>query len=501
MADSSSFRRTGPETGEPVSPPPLPGTLHKAVQALAIEPLSMALSVTGRKAYDVMIWLAQRGRPGADGGYSSPVSAILKGFGSTTKASERVQRYIEQMVQTTVIWRPLAPSDANALTLDGFELPGGDRSGTALQEEARTFPLLAEARLYKRAGEWWVTWYYPPSIAEQIIDPDRWAQIELNSIARLSTYTAVALYEICARYKDSPGGLTSRHEPDHWTKVLREGGGLKAREFRKFKSELLLPAIRDINDKTELLIELVEHRRGAVLEAVQFKVARKPAPQAARAKPVEPADVSLALRAAQWGIREIDLDPLLVRHGEDRVAEALDALAAHVESQRGGPVRKPAAYLTAILAKKQAPPSTDVPASGGTRRVGTKTGDTSDVGSAAPVVLQVHDAMPAPALVQQQERERQVEVWRQQRLREIREAFALEPPERKAAILAQVRQQHPLLAASPAVRRRLDAGEWESPLVSHVVLDVYATLQHGPHWKEPADLDLVMAGVQAQRGR
>ncbi|NDY93532.1 replication initiation protein [Ideonella livida] len=484
MADPKPLHRAGPETGDPTAAPHLPGTLHKAVQALAIEPLTMALSVTGRKAYDVMIWLAQRGRPGPDGGYSSPVSAILKGFGSTTKASERVQRYIEQMVQTTVVWRPLAPSDANSLTLDGFELPGGDAPEPALQQEARTFPLLAEARLYKRAGEWWVTWYYPPSIAEQIIDPDRWAQIELNSIARLSTYTAVALYEICARYKDSPGGLTSRHEPDHWTQVLREGGGLKAREFRKFKSELLLPALRDINDKTELLVELVEHRRGAVLETVQFKVARKPAPHTARAMPVEPADVSLALRAAQWGIREVDLDPLLVRHGEDRVAEALDALAAHVESQRSGPVRKPAAYLTAILAKKQAPAA--APAS---------------APPPAPVATQVQAAAPAPEVESLKERERQVEVWRQQRLREIREEFAHEPAERKASILNQVRQQHPLLAATPAVRRRLDAGEWESPLVSHAVLDVYATSKYGPRWKEPADLDLVMASVQAHRGR
>ena len=85
------------------------GTLSKSVFALAIEPLTMALTVTGRKAYDVMIWLAQRGTPGPDGGYASPVSTILQGFGSSTKASERVQRYIEQMVQTTVIWRPLAP--------------------------------------------------------------------------------------------------------------------------------------------------------------------------------------------------------------------------------------------------------------------------------------------------------------------------------------------------------------------------------------------------------
>lgn len=454
----------------------VPGTLHKAVQALAIEPLSMALSVTGRKAYDVMIWLAQRGTPGPDGGYASPVSAILQGFGSSTKASERVQRYIEQMVQTTVIWRPLAPGDATTLTLDGIEPPPAGTDGPRRGDEARTFPLLAEARLYKRAGEWWVTWYYPPSIAEQIIDPDRWAQIELNSIARLGTYTAVALYEICARYKDSPGGLTSRMAPDQWTSVLREGGGLKPREFRKFKSELLQPAMREINERTELTVELIEHRKGALLESVQFRVARRPAAASAPAA-VDPVDVTLPMQAAALGIRESELDPLLLKFGGARVTEALDALAAHLAGQRGGPVRRPAAYLATMLARRQPPaPAAAVP-----------------VHAAEMAVAERRD--PARELQQQ------VDAWRAQRLREVRDEFAAEPDHVRAEVIAAVRQNHQLLASTPAVRRRLDAGEWESPLVSHVVLDTYASARHGPRWREPAELDLVLAGVQAERRR
>lgn len=449
------------------------GTLHKAVQALAIEPISMALSLTGRKAYDVMIFLAQRGKPAPDGGYSSPVSAILQAFGSSTKASERVQRYIEQMVQTTVVWRPLAPGDARTLTLDGIEpLPTGP-SG-AQGEEARTFPLLAEARLYKRAGEWWVTWYYPPSIAEQIIDPDRWAQIELNSIARLGTYTALALYEICARYKDSPGGLTSRMAPDQWTAVLREGGGLKPREFRKFKSELLQPAIREINDKTELQVELVEHRQGALLESVQFRVARRSI-EARAAIAVEPVDATLPLQAAQLGIREPELDPLILKFGSARVGEALDALALHIESSAAGPVRRPASYLAAMLS----------------RRPGVVSAEPPPPNAAELEVAERRD--PARDL------QGQIDAWRQQRMREMRDEFSAESDDVKADTIAAVRRAHPLLASTPAVRRRLDAGDWESPLISSVVVDCYASARHGPHWKEPGELDLVMAGVQADR--
>ena len=449
--------------------PGLPGTLNKAVQALAIEPLSMALTVTGRKAYDVMIWLAQRGSPSADGGYSSPVSAILKGYGSSTKASERVQRYIEQMVQTTVVWRPLTASDAATLTLDGFE-PGAALSA---REEARTFPLLAEARLYKRAGEWWVTWYYPPSIKEQLISPERWAQIELNSIARLNTYTAVALYEICARYKDSPGGLTSRHEPDFWTSVLREGGGLKTREFRKFKSELLQPAIREINEKTEVDIDLIEHRTGAVLASIQFKVARKPQ-RPTPADPVEPADVMLPMQAAQLGIREEELDTLILKHGALKVADGMDALRAHIDAHKGSSVRKPVAYLSAILTNR-----------------GPALAEPSPISRDEVEVAQRQDPL--------REHQQRVDAWRQQRVREMRDEFAAQPPAVRAEVIARARGLHPVLSTSSAMRRRLDAGEWESPLVSHIILDVFAAARYGSDWKEPGDLDIVLAGVDASR--
>ena len=201
--------------------------------ALAIEPLTIAFTTTGRKAYDVMLWIAQRHPATPDGGYSSPVSDILRGYGSSTKASERVQRYIEQMVQTTVVWRPLAASDSGTLHLEGFE----PAASPAVKDEARTFPLLAEARLYIRGGEAWVTWYYPPSIREELVSPSRWAQVDFAVLRQLSTYCAVALYEMCARYRDSPAGVTSRQHWSWWAETLRSSPTSKVRAWRKFKNE------------------------------------------------------------------------------------------------------------------------------------------------------------------------------------------------------------------------------------------------------------------------
>ena len=454
-----------------VLPPAAPGsTLSKSVFTLAIEPLTMALTVTGRKAYDVMLWIAQKSPAAADGGYSSPVSAILKHYGSTTKASERVQRYIEQMVRTAVVWRPLASSEQATL----FGLHGGEDAMEQVSDEARTFPLLAEARLYIRGGEAWVTWYYPPSIREQLISPERWAQIELNSIARLSTYTAVALYEICARYKDSPGGLTSRQEPEFWTRVLREGGGLRPREFRKFKNELLMPAIQEIGEATEIAVELIEHREQGVLRSVQFQVARK-----ARAceRVPGPADVTLALQASKLGIREPDLDALVARYGASAVMQALDAMESYVGDPNTKRIMNRLAYLKAVLANRLSQESQ----------------------TAAPA-RPVGDAVTPARTDHAKDREALASAWQASRLRQLRSEFAaLSEAEQSRWIDAAA----PVIAASsimtPGMKRRLAERDWESPLISRVVLDLYASERYGSGWKEPSEMDLVLYSVAEQR--
>ena len=428
----------------------------------------MALTVTGRKAYDVMLWIAQRGPAAADGGYTSPVSAILRGYGSTTKASERVQRYIEQMVQTTVVWRPLAASEQGNMLLEGFEAAAPEK----ISDEARTFPLLAEARLYIRGGEAWVTWYYPPSIKEQLISPERWAQIELNSIARLSTYTAVALYEICARYKDSPGGLTSRHEPEFWTRVLREGGGIKPREFRKFKNELLMPAVAEINEETEIEVELIEHREQSTLHAVQFKVARK---AKEKAKIPDAADVTLVMRAAKLGVRESDLDALVAKYGALKVTEGLDAMEAYISDPSASKIMNRGGYLKAVLANRF-----------------------PDGGVPAP--LSPAEVRPVPKVDPKREQQELVEAWKANRQKQVRAEFSALPEDEKAKWIDQAA---PTIlqwsVTTPAMRKRVADRDWESPLISRVVLDVYATARHGAGWKEPSEMDLVMFTVAADR--
>jgi Initiator Replication protein len=459
---------------EAVQPPAAGRTLTKSVHALAIEPLTMALTVTGRKAYDVMLYIAQHSSPDAEGWYSSPVSAILRGYGSNTKASERVQRYIEQMVQTAVVWRPLAASEQGALFLsDAGEAnqevhqarPKSDGSRRSNSDEARTFPLLAEARLSRRNGEAWVKWVYPPSIKEQLIFPDRFAQIELKSISLLTTYTAVALYEICARFKGSPGGLTSRHPTDFWIRVLREGGNIKPREWRKVKNELVVPAIDEINEVSEITVGLMEHRLSNAVNAVQFTVARKPKE---RDRARGPADVTQVLRAARLEIREVDFDSLSAKYGAFKVAEALDALESYAKDPAATKIVNRTAYLKTILANRYPDNQAEV----------LKPQEIEATG-------------PMQQAFNGHAREELVKKWVAARFKHLHAEFAdLSEAQRDQWIEATATR-----FTTPAVRRRLENREWMSPLVNQLVLDAYAIGTYGAEWKMPTDMDLALFKV------
>lgn len=419
------------------------GVLNKSVVTLAIQPLNQALTLTGRKAYNVMLHIAQNQQRSPDGLFKAPISAILHGYGSTTKLSDRLQTYIEQMVQTTVVWRPLSTGENETLLLEGIEPAAVEPS-----EEVRTFALLAEARISKEQGMYWVRWSYPPSIQESLLAPQRWARIELASVARLPSYAALALYEICARYKDNPSSLTSRHPPDFWVDVLRDGRGAR-REYRKFKSEILMRAIREINAETEIMVELIEHRLRGRLETVQFKVKRQRDPN----RVPTAADVTLVMRASTHGIREAQVDDLQRRHGRGALEAALDAYERLTAA--GQPAPPASEYVGAILAQKKMEPRPS-------QRSGPARAD------------------PADGQLVEEGR------WLAERMAQMKAEFDRLPEADKRSWLEAARPQILSAASTTAMtRRRLAEGDWRSPLVYLGVVRAYAEATYGPNWDRP----------------
>ncbi|NML18139.1 replication initiation protein [Azohydromonas caseinilytica] len=420
----------------PVQPREAGSTFHKPVSALAIVPVNRSLTVTARKVYNVMGRLAQAEGDTREEGYAAPLHAILHQSGTDSSATASAKRYLKEMMTTIIEWRQLSPGDV---------MPGE-------AEREQVFTLLSQADFYKVGRENWVRWWYPPAIKRQMLDPERWAQINLETVARLGTYCAVALYEICARYQGV--GRTMRQDWTWWLPVLRGTDQSKLREWRKFKNEFVTPALRNINELSEIDIELVEHKKnGKFSGEVQFLVRRKDQRRAVALEDRQPVDVTVQGRALALDIREHDFDALAERYGQEAVARALDTLAQHVASAKT-PVVNRLSHLRWLLGgvpDKRAPAATS---------------------TALPAPRPNAPVTPAVASAKQPEA-----TLAQEKLAEAEQAFAALPREEQFRWLQRLRED--LVARgvqlTPLLRSRLDAGQWQAPAVRSWLLRFYAS--------------------------
>lgn len=307
--------------------------LRKPHEMIVMMPRSGRITLTGRRVYNALLQQSQaqmmvlHDMPSADFLFRAPLVSLLRATGSSGEQRTAAKKYLKEMRGLEVDWESTAAGD-------GIKWKG--------------FSMLSEVILEERNGENWVSWSYPPTLMSALREPTRWAKLDLEVLGKLGTYTALALYEICARYRDNPSGLTSRKPVDWWADALSNTPpGTERREWRKFKNEKLKAAIAEVNRETEIDIDLIEHKQGRAVEEAQFSVRkkhRKPQPEKS-----EVVDLELIQRALQLGIREIKLDPLIQDFGDDAVRSALTHLEARTVNRQFRPIENSYSYLRTLL--------------------------------------------------------------------------------------------------------------------------------------------------------
>jgi len=125
-----------------------------------------------------------------------------------------------------------------------------------------------------------VTWKLPKIIQTRLLDPRGFfTKISLEMMTRLRSGASIALYEICCQYVSNDhgkgeGGLTNRGTIAEW--MPRLTGSRKTNyEYKFLKRDVVLTAIEEINQITDLRVELIEHKVGRKVGELQFRVFRK----------------------------------------------------------------------------------------------------------------------------------------------------------------------------------------------------------------------------------
>lgn len=430
-----------------------PDRIDKPVSALAMVPKTGTITRVGRQAYTLMMFVArEQGTEDEETGlFGAPLNSVIRGYDGSTGSVKELKKHLLSMVTHVVEWQSPSPAET---------------------EEWGACGLLSQVNLKKKNGENWLYWAYPPALRQEMLYPLRYAQIKRSTIAQFRSHAGLALYEICARYKDNPSHRTSKQHWHWWLPVLTGKPIPKEikTEFRFFNRDTIKPAIEEVNEVSELTVTVHEFRVGRSIEFVQFEVHLK---QEASVKEARAIDLSKVARAIQLGIDAEIAEDHFIRHGELAFAKAIERLEARLAMQ-GTPILSRHAYLKALL----------------TGRVIDKPAPEEY----QPDVIEKVVTKKADPAVQAQAnlREREVEKLTVVRMElEKLDARAMEQ------WLLELKENFVERKMSQAVMKRLEEGKWESALIMGELARFYWKRTRGTEWSSADALPKVERVEQA----
>lgn len=408
-------------------------SLRKPNEILVMISKDKGLTAAARKLYTVLLWSAQQeikemGRvPDATHTFEIQLSEALLLSGLSVESRTVAQGYLREMRKTAITWESTTSSNG---------------------PEWNDMALLSQVGFEMKNGARFVQWAFPPKIVEALLDPITWTVQYLPTVAKLSTYEAIALYDICSRYRNSPRGVTNVDPPEWWVAALTSSR--KKREWRKVKSEKIAGAIDEINSVSDIEISLIEKKVGRTVESVQFAVKKKAAPASIQSDADKQGDgtVGTDVSAMLIGltIKPEQLATLMKRYSSERLFSAISDLRKRVANKALDPVYNHLSYLNSIL---------------------NQGGDPDDMwmqGEGDGEVLPPKTSGPAPSVIARVDDE--AVIARQEAINTAVAKIAAMDPERRREMLQLVAVDLKAKGVmTPSIARRVNEGDWNAPLL------------------------------------
>lgn len=415
-----------------------PDRIDKPVSALAMVPKTGTITRIGRQAYTLMMFVAREQTVEDDetGLFGAPLNSVIRGYDGSTGSVKELKKHLLSMVTHVVEWQSPSPAET---------------------EEWGACGLLSQVILKKKNGENWLYWAYPPALRQEMLYPLRYAQIRRSTIAKFRSHAGLALYEICARYKDNPSHRTSKQHWHWWLPVLTGKPIPKEikTEFRFFNRDTIKPSIEEVNEVSELTVTVHEYKVGRSIEFIQFEVHLK---EESSAKDSKAIDLSKVARAIQLGIDPEIAEDHFIRHGELAFAKAIERLETRL-AMPGTPVLSRHAYLKSLLTG---------------RIIDKPTSEEYQPDLIEKIVIKKADpGLQAQANLREREAVKLVIV--RDELQKLN-AVAL------AQLLSELKSNFVERKMSQAVMKRLEEGNWESALIMGELARFYWKRTRGTDW-------------------
>lgn len=221
--------------------------LKKHIAAIHI---NNRLTLTQRKASNVLLHNAYEDLLTARV-HRIRVKDLAEAIGFNTHNLDPLKEALKTLARTVLEW--------NILDEDGA------------QEEWGATTLLAQAVI--KNG--YCVYAYSPELCEKLYRPEIYALLNLSIQRKFSSGYALALYENCLRYRRV--GTTGWINLDMLKRLLgiSEVDGYY-QDFRKFNDKIIKPAVRQVNETSDLILEVDYQRDHRRVAAVRFRVGDNP---------------------------------------------------------------------------------------------------------------------------------------------------------------------------------------------------------------------------------
>ncbi len=307
--------------------------IYKAHQAVAILPSQGSrITLLMRRFFNVLLQHAQRA--GQTDIYRVEFSNVLGDAGYSGNNFDVAKDVLRSMAKTTVEWNIVNDRP--------------DEKGVVKDWGVTT--LLSHARIFQKSNRLVLEWSYSPVMRQEILDPKRYVPLSLRIYGSIKTGSAAALYEICMRYLTNVNGLTNKAEIEWWRPRIT-GVAMKddaPLEYKYFKRDVLIPAIKEINEISDIEVELLEFKTGRKVSHLQFISRIKKQQSIELVTPIELVDQDLMRRILALGVPEDLANKLYVGHDEDSLRATLSYVELRIS--KGG-VDSPVALFRDALKK------------------------------------------------------------------------------------------------------------------------------------------------------
>lgn len=292
------------------------------------------LTLLVRRLFNVMIHFTQK--DGEREVYRRPLRDVLRYIDYNSNDLERIRKHLTVMATTPISWDTSTDDD------DIWQIAALIADAAIITPKKKGLPSQLE-------------WSFSPRIRQKLLAPGKWTQLSLVMHTRLKSGASVALFEIGARYRTSPGGLTMRKPYAWWVPTLTGARTETVPEYKYFKRDVLRPAMNEVNLHADFTLDLIEHKTGNKVTEIQFSVRGKPA-EAMVDSDAPTFDGDLLERVIRLGMTQDDARGICEKHDAAMIQAAIDY--TEKRAAKMPPLDSKVAYFKASLRKGYSEPST-----------------------------------------------------------------------------------------------------------------------------------------------